>query len=574
MAQLTQNNIPTIRSGNQMVSFMGSKDISKFFKGYMDNASLRSWYEEDPINNHKGMVSFWNKQEKVKRPTGLFDELLESNSVLEVNGQEGSFTYSVPVDQKRGVYTEEDMSNQDVPGIDGSIFYIILSKEYAPNTVLTADTFDGQQIIVSEDEDVIPIGTGYKHPVTLLTDDKSAYYDAADLGKGIEYFVVSHGTAEYGTKFATLDMPDTTGSMKFEFKLGSVLGVESYVTAKANSVSMEDGIMTAKSREYKNMLQKEMDAEGYGEFVARMDIGADGAPQPDSVNIGSTLEYLTEKYLHKLIGTKLMFQSAGEIKTQNGVLRFNEGLWKQARRGRIIQYGRPGGITKQHIREAVEYVFKNKYDMQFENRRVKFKCGMQAFYNVLEIFEAEVNQQIGNLSTLLGTDRILPTNPVSGDNQNLSLEAVRFTQVYIPQIGTVEIEHDASLDYGLQGDRFKQGMHPHGKAHTTYTMVIWDVTNQSYSNNEAAIPEGANLIEGGNFNSNMYLVKPANEPLIRSGKMNGRYDSNRSKDIVASNKYMGEEYFAYTGGLDVFMPDPTKIVMIELKPSKRKGFTA
>jgi len=35
---------------------------------------------------------------------------------------------------------------------------------------------------------------------------------------------------------------------------------------------------------------------------------------------------------------------------------------------------------------------------------------------------------------------------------------------------------------------------------------------------------------------------------------------------------MGEEYFAWAAGLDVWLPDPSKIVMIELKPSATKGF--
>ena len=568
---LQSKGIPTIRNGNQAIAFMKGKEVSKHFQGYMDNASLRTWYEEDPNNNHLGLMSFWNQQDREKKPTSLFDELMTSKSVIEVSGQEGRFTYSIPIKERKGVYTETDMSAQDVPGIDGSIFYITLNREFAPGTVLTYDDFDGQQIVVSEEEDVLPTGTGYKHPVVLNTQNKSDFFDSALLGRGIEYFEVGHGVSEYGTKFAQVQMPDAPGSMKFEFRLGSAIGVESYVTAKAASASMADGIITAGTKEYMNKVKQEMDSNGYGEFAVRMDLDSNGAPLRETANIGLTMEHLTEKYLHKLLGTKLMFQSAGEIKTTNGVLRFNEGLWKQARRGRIIEYGKPGGITRQHIREAAEYVFRTKPDMQFENRRVKFKCGMEAFYNVLEIFKEEVNAQVSNLAALLGADRVLSSNPVSGDLRNLKLEAVRFTDVYIAQIGQVEIEHDPSLDFGLRGDRFERGMQPHGRSHTTHTMVIWDVTNQSYSNNMSEIPQGANLVEGGNANSSMFLVKPEGS-LIHSGRSTGRYDSRRSSDIMATSKYMGEEYFAWAAGLDVWMPDPSKIVMIELKPQARKGF--
>jgi len=569
---LQAQNVPIIRSGNQAIAFMKGKEVSKYFNGYMDNASLRSWYEEDPVKNHQGLVSFWNQQDRVKKPMGLFEELLASKSVLEVNGQEGTFTYEIPTEMRRGIYTESDMSSQAYPGIDGSIFYITLSKEFSPNTVLTYDDFDGQQFVVSEEEDIQPTGTGYKHPVTLVTDNLSSYFDASKLGRGIEYFVVSHGVSEFGTKFAKVDMPDLPGSMKFEFRLGSAMGVESYVTAKAASVSTADGYMTQRSKDYKNKIASEMDREGYGEYAVRMDVAPDGSVMPETANIGLTMEHLTEKYLHKLIGTKLMFQSAGEIRTSNGVVRFNEGLWKQARRGRIIEYGRTGGITQQHIREATEYVFRTKPDMMFENRRVKFKCGMEAFLNVLNIFKEEVNAQVSNLAALLGADRVLSQNPISGsDLKNLKMEPVRFTNVYLPQIGQVEIEYDPSLDYGMRGDRFERGMHAHGKAHTTHTMVIWDVTDQGYSNNMSEIPKGANLVEGGSFNSNIYLVKPEGA-LIHSGRSTGRYDSRRSSDIMAANKYMGEEYFAWAAGLDVWLPDPSKIVMIELKPSATKGF--
>lgn len=569
---LQQQNIPIIRNGNQAIAFMKGKEVSRFFPGYFDNASLRSWYEEDPLNNHLGLMSFWNQQDRVEKPSNLFEELLSSKSVIEVNGQEGTFTYEIPTNMRRGVYTETDMSGQEFPGVDGSIFYITLNREFAPGTVLGYDDFEGDQIVVADEEQVMPIGTGYKHPVKLVTQNKSAYFDAGKLARGIEYFVVSHGVDEFGTQFARLQMPDLPGSQKFEFRLGSAMGVEAYVTAKANSLSMADGVTASTTKQYLSQIQKEMDSKGYGEIAVRMDLAPNGTPLLNTANIGRTLEHLTEKYLHKLMGTKLMFQKAGEIRTTNGVLRFNEGLWKQARRGRIIEYGRPGGMTEQHIREAVEYVFRTKPDMQFVDRRVKFKCGMEAFQNVLNIFEKEVLAQLDRIAIIHGADRLTSKSAVSGDLKNLMLEAVRFTNVFLPQIGQVEIEHDPSLDWGMRGDRFERGMQPHGRSHTTHTMVIWDVTDQSYSNNMSEIPAGANLVEGGNANSSIFIVKPAGESLIHSGRMTGRYDSRRSSDIMASSKYMGEEYFAWAAGIDIWMPDPSKIVMIELKPQARRGF--
>lgn len=38
-----------------------------------------------------------------------------------------------------------------------------------------------------------------------------------------------------------------------------------------------------------------------------------------------------------------------------------EGLWMQLERGRMMKYA-PGGITREHIKEAVEYVFKERWE--------------------------------------------------------------------------------------------------------------------------------------------------------------------------------------------------------------------
>lgn len=566
---VNQEGIPMIRNGNQAIAFMGGKDVSKYFNGYMDNAALKMWYEKDPMNNHLGMMNFWNQQSKDQSVT-FFDTLMKNKNVIEVDGWEGSFTYDIPIEQDYGCYTEEDMSHQEFAGIDESIFYIVLSKEFAAGTVLTYDDTDGMQIIVAEEEEVEPTGTGYKHPVKLVTKNKRAYYPSAKLGKGVQYFDVSHAFGEYGTKFAKVQLPDTPGSHRFEFQLGSPSGVESYFTGKADSYSMAAGAMAVSSKDYLNDIMAEMDSNQWGEFAVRMDLDANGKPKMATANIGATMEFLTQKYLHKLLGTKLLFQRAGEIKSSNGVKRLNEGLWHQIRRGRIIEYGRPGGITKLHIAEAAEYVFRNS-KMRFENRKIKFKCGTQAYYNVLNLFEDEINSQLSKYALLLGADRVLPKSPVSGSSlQDLALEPITFTQVYLPAIGNVDIEWDPSLDNAGRSDRYSGGMHANGADWTTYSMIIWDASSAEYSNRGEGLPKGTKLVEGGNANSNVFIVKPQG-PMTYTGTRNGRYDMTKNRDIASAGQYVGQETWAFSL-IDVWLKDPSRFVTIELSKSARKGF--
>src|SRR5699024_3154246 len=114
------------------------------------------------------------------------------------------------------------------------------------------------QLIVADEEMVEPTGTGYKHPVKILTKNKRLTFPKSKLGKGIEYFDVSHGFGEYGTKFAKVQLPDTPASQRFEFRLGSPQGVEAYITGMADSYSTKEAAVTAKTKDYLNVLKSEM----------------------------------------------------------------------------------------------------------------------------------------------------------------------------------------------------------------------------------------------------------------------------------------------------------------------------
>ncbi len=557
---INAQNIPMYRNGQQAIAFMGRNDVSRYFQGYVDNASLNTWLEEDPMENYRGMVSFFNQQTKGK-PASFLDDLIDTRSVIELNGWDGSFTYDVPVETKTGLYIEEDMSHQNYAGIEEGTFYMVLNKDLAAGTVITYDDDNGIQAIVADDEEVEPTGTGYKTPFKLVSNDRQAWFPAQYLAKGTEYFIVSQGTGEYGTKFAKVQMPETPASMRFEFRLGSIMGTESYITGMADSKSFDNGRVSTFTKDYLNELQREMDSNKLGEIAVRFDLGADGKPNVRTANFGRTLEFLTMKQLHKMMGTKLMFQNAAQIKTTNGVVNLNEGLWKQAKRGRTITYSRK--ITRMHIAAAVDYVFRAS-DLTPEMREVEFECGTEAYYQVLDLFQAEVQAQLGVNAQILGLGfaNQLPKGIVEGsDLKELRLNVLRFTSVYLPGIGNVKIKLNQALDWGLRADRMAKGMHRGGRAHTTGTMMIWDASSSTSSNNRQGVPQGASLVEGGNEGANVYLVKPKGA-MVYSGTRHGRYDSTRNSGIVSSGNYIGEEYFAYSI-VDIWLSDPSKVVMIE-----------
>ena len=558
-----QKGVPYIFNGDQVIRFTSAKEV-KSIQGYQDLPSMESWYKEDPMKNHLGMQKFFGNQKFV--PQGLFPELLAQKAVLEVNGVGGSFTYDVPIMESKGCYTTRDFSHQPNPGIDGSTFKIALNREFTTGDILTNDAEYGQNIIVTGDP-VIQTGDSYEHTVRLVSNDKTSWFAASNLRKGLTYYKLNHAIqGEYGTNFSHVDMPDTVGSMTCEFTLGDMRGVEAYVTGLADKKSFSGAAASTKA--YLQKLEREV--AKMGEIAVIMDVDkSSGKTIPSSARIGATMQFLVMKELERLTAQALLYQRAGTITDQNGVVRLNEGLWHQLRRGKLIKYARPGGVTRTHIKEAVEYVFRVNPHLQDVERRIKIKCGQEMYDNILQIFSDEVNNQLSNLPQFMGSDRNIP-NPIQGnDLMNLEMKPVRFTKVFIPGIGNLEIEKDSNLDYTIMQDRFAAGFHGYQRAHTTYSAVIWDAEDQEYSNN-AQLPRGSEVVEGGDQNANIYLVKPQGE-MTYWGYSNGRYSISKASDIVSSHKQIGQEFWAWNS-CAIWVRDITKFVMIELDESARKGF--
>lgn len=571
MSSVTQQNIPYIQNADNVIMFTDKKSVTSV-QGVIDLPSLYSFYKEDPDKNHRGLMQLWGQQSVRKYGNSILRDLLLNKDVLEVNGWDGGFTYDLPINDFKGCYVTRDTSSQAYPGIDGGTFKLVLNKAYTTGDRLSYDKMNGQEIIVSGEEPVVAVAEGFEHTVTLVDNDKNTYFIPSYLAKGTQFFKVGHAImGERGTNFSNFDLPDTVGSMRCEFRLGAFSGVEAYMTGMASEKKFSGG--DAKSQQYLKMLQDEFQGNEYA-ILAPLKMGAGGKKVPNmaAASLGATMEFLTMRELERITSERLMWGRAGQVKNVNGtIVRLNEGLWHQLRRGKVDTYARPGGITKAHIKSLAEYIFRaNPYKQDVE-RRLKLKCGKFAYANILEIFSEEVNFQNAGLKTkgFLGDVNQIPSPVKGNDLFNLEYQAVRFTKVFLPGIGNVEIEEDTSLNMVEGIDRFAGGMHPEGYSHTAYSVVVYDVDSQEYSNNKE-LPKGATLMEGGNSKANIHLVKPQGEN-VYWGSTNGRYDYRKAGDIISSAKQIGQEYWAYQI-CDIHVDDVTRFAMLELDPAAKKGF--
>ena len=190
---------------------------------------------------------------------------------------------------------------------------------------------------------------------------------------------------------------------------------------------------------------------------------------------------------------------------------------------------------------------------------------MHTIPQLQQIIEKAGLSQINNIAPFLGSQALLPgKSPVSGTWDALVINPVKIVQAKIAGVGMFSVERDTTLDYidGKVDNRFR-GINPNGRDHTTYSGYIYDVTDQKFSSN-ATLPEGTKAVHGGDFaKKNVYMVRPEKNPIVW-GRNTGRYDSRKASDVAASGNLMGEGFFIYGFGA-MWMPDPSKFVMIELK---------
>jgi|TARA_R110000868_G_scaffold74337_2_gene214916 hypothetical protein len=576
MAFTQTGGIPQFISGDRVVQFHYAKDLRKNPLS-LDLPTSQAYMDGEDQFKHIGELGFFGQRTTTAKPFTI--DILENRQVMET-AHDGTFQYDVPFYANEQCVTKRDTSTDvEAPGIDEGTFKVVLSEEFKPWDVLATNVYYGQQIIVTEDP-VLQKGDSFEHIVKLNTNNNKESYEPSNLVEGVTYFKLFNVLGgERDTFLSGVRVPNRPSYLTCEFQVGVGSGAELDVSAVANigskiGTNFKQGFIKDLNMDFEQFTRT------WGDVAVIMDKAADGSVIAESARLSDVAEWLVKREHLKMIETRAMFARPARISVGSGHVTIAEGLWFQLRRGKKIPYSRKGGITRRHIKEATEYVFQGN-EMEPEMRHIKFKAGKYAYENVTGgIYSEEFSDQMGrtsNLTNVFGTDGQLGMSPITATkdaygNIEMTLKALKVKQVFLAGIGNVEIEYDPSLDYlGNVADRLSAGMHPNGKSHGAYAMVIWDARKQSYSNNKYQ-PKGVDFVEGAPENSSVYLVKKPGD-FIYSGRTNGYYDPYRTSDILSSgNKQRFVDYWSWDAGCAYFLADPSAFVMIELVEEDRRGY--
>lgn len=557
--------IPQTVGGANVIAYTNAKTVKAYF-GETDLSSLARWYEEDPNAHHLGMINLFRGIENY--PVPMYMGMIKNGATISVNGPNGTFRYDMPVSKSFELQTVADTSNQYKPGQDGGIFEIVLSHKFEPGDVLTYSAKRGCQIFVSGEWEVRNENGGWRHFVKLVSMDKFKYFPKEYLKPGVKYWKVGHGMGEYSTQYSSMFGEDRSGSVTCEFQLGNHRGVETTYTMYAGMKNFSGATVDTQNfieevnRRMAQMKQLNDGTDVNIAILAKAKIVNGKAQSFDRAvkpMVATTLEAMCLAELGRLEANQLMWQKAGVIKDNNSIIRLNEGLYHQLKRGFTISYGRKNGITKAILRQAADYVFRNS-DIPVLQRRMKFRCGFHAFNNMSELFSKEIYGQLNYVpGKLLGDDRLI-NNPISGPNTALSMGPIMFKSVFLDGIGMVDIEHDSSLDYEQMADRRTLVFGEYSPS--SWSMIMEDVTSSEYSNAYASKPVGGEMTLG-NMNNNVFYVKPEG-PSLFWGNQRGRWSSASSSDILASHAAMDETFWCHSMSA-CWVMDNSKFLLIELQ---------
>lgn len=598
-----RQNVPEMLNGNEIIKIVnaGSNGFLRndTFQGMITRNDMM--FREKHSEYHLGLLEAWGMQ--TTESTSMIGKILDRGSELLVNGFFGSFTYEKPFYEPRRslrtVVSTMDMEG-DYPGIDSSVFEIVLSEKCYEGEILGTDLYDsGTQQLRVIDTSVLE-GTAWRTKVQLTSLNASDYYNKALLDKDINYYRIDHTVVEFSDRFKGVRGLDSepAGHVTARFKLGGVRGVEGTVTgfadvmteAKANGVPMAgyDQSLEKNIRAYQNKYAQG-DSEATAVIFGKSVVASDGRKQPalETLRASSLMEFLVEKELMLTTDMSHMWLKSGIARNVNGANAYlNEGVYHQMKRGKVISFPKYMGITRAHIEEAVRYLYKNNPDLPWQERKIVFEVGSLAEKNLLRLFNDEIKLELSTLmsnqvfTTLLGDRGLLSDSLrqsfVTGssiDDLHFS-NLIKFTSVTLVGIGQVSFKLNTALNRLHSNSSNGIGGFENGWDWTAHSMFIWDVTDSEFSNNLRGIT-GVTHVDGNanvKITDNLYLVRPK-QGMTYKGSSNGRWDRGKTEGIISSNSYIGQEFWAFNCSAK-WVPYPERCVIIEMAPgARRRGST-
>lgn len=524
-----------------------------FLRDTVYNASshVDSYHLTEMLKDSKptdmGPVELWALTQKVEMPLYSMSNFGGQN-VIEVDNKRGEWTWQTPINHDLPYIVADVEPTNNTKGVDGQTFKIKLNtREFGHGDIITYDKYNGVELYVSPEEDILPVGDGFIYTVQLVNNDNYKFLDNMFLKPGTQFFRKGSARGEYGERFS--DIQTKTGFREFYNYVGGAEAHVHYSISSRADMMIKGGLnadgtvpVTEIWRNYDPNLDPSL--RDINSIVAKM-----GKDYVKSAIANGTLSrtFLTNleaAHLTKIandIENYLMWGHGGRIK-QDGPddVRLSVGLWKQLDNSFKRIYNK-SSFSLQMFRNEIYNFYAGKVDLTGPDpkRTIIVQTGMGGMRMVNEAIKREAASD--NFITVQGDKSGI--GAITGTPMNLGY-GYAFTSYMIPFLANVQFVINPAFDNVHTNDIENPKID--GLPLSSYSFIVFDITD--------------------NTQDNIYLLRYKWDNELKWWYQNGTMDyMGRTKGFQSSGQFNGYRVYMTQTMPAIWVKDPTKVLKIVMR---------
>ncbi|NBP15412.1 hypothetical protein EBU95_13590 [bacterium] len=494
-----------------------------------------------------GPVDLWAMAQKVEMPLYQMSSFGGKN-VINVDNAKGEYKWQTPVVQDLPYIMEDIESNNAFKGIDGQTFKIKISRrEFGHGDIITYDKYNGVEMYIVPDQDILSFGDGFIYTVQLVNNDSTKYLENKYLVPGTKVFRKGSARGEYGERFSDIQLQ--SGFREFYNFVGGAEAHVHYSVSSRADLMIKGGMNadgTVPVTEIWRNFDQSMDPSvtNLENMVSRM--GKDYVKRAMS-NGSLSRTFLTTMeaaHLSKVandIETYLMWGQGGRVR-QDGPddVRLSVGLWKQLDNSFKRVYNK-SGFNLDLFRSEIYNFYAGK--VEFKGPDPKRQLIVQTGMGGMRMVNEAIKKEAVNSGLVIQAADNAGIGAITGKGMDLGF-GFAYTSYVIPFLANVKFVLNPAFDNVHTNDIENPIID--GFPLSSYNFIIFDITD--------------------NTNDNIFLLKLSWDNQLKWWYQNGTMDyMGRTQGFQSSGQFNGYRVYMTQTMPAIWVKDPTKVLKIVMR---------
>jgi len=494
-----------------------------------------------------GPVDLWAMAQKVEMPLYQMSSFGGKNVIM-VDNARGEYKWQTPVVQDLPYVIEDIEPSNTVKGIDGSTFKIKLSRrEFGHGDIITYDKYNGVEMYIVPDQDILPMGDGFIYTVQLVNNDNTKFLDNKYLASGTKVFRKGSARGEYGERFS--DIQIQSGFREFYNFVGGAEAHVHYSVSSRADLMIKGGMNadgTVPVTEIWRNFDQNMDPSitNLENMVSRM--GKEYVKKAMSNgNLSRTfLTTMEAAHLSKVasdIETYLMWGQGGRVR-QDGPddVRLSVGLWRQLDNSFKRVYNK-SGFNLDLFRSEIYNFYAGK--VEFKGPDPKRQLIVQTGMGGMRMVNEAIKKEAVNSGLVIQAADNAGIGAITGKGMDLGF-GFAYTSYVIPFLANVKFVLNPAFDNIHTNDIENPIID--GFPLSSYNFIIFDITD--------------------NTNDNIFLLKLSWDNQLKWWYQNGTMDyMGRTQGFQSSGQFNGYRVYMTQTMPAIWVKDPTKVLKIVMR---------